>query len=133
MFSKRITTSRCVLVCCCASLAGMVFAGGPFQVHEWTIDGGGGSSTGGNFQVDGTVAQYDASQPMTGGIYEVVGGFWAVVGCPADLDGSGVIDLADLNIVLSAFGTGNTGDINGDGLTNLVDLNQVLASFGNPC
>ncbi|MFI4854922.1 MAG: hypothetical protein ACIAQF_08105 [Phycisphaerales bacterium JB065] len=83
--------------------------------------------------MEGTIAQHDASQPMTGGTYEVVGGFWASVSCPADLDGNGVVDLGDLNLVLSVFGVGDAGDVNGDGLTNLVDLNQILASFGNPC
>lgn len=86
--------------------------------------------------MDGTIAQHDVSQPMTGGAYEVVGGFWASVSCPADLDGNGVVDLGDLNLVLSVlsvFGVGDAGDVNGDGQTNLVDLNQILASFGNPC
>jgi hypothetical protein len=47
---------------------------------DWhTIDGGGGSSTGGVYSVSGTIGQPDASvTPMTGGSYSVTGGFWAL-------------------------------------------------------
>lgn len=45
---------------------------------DWdTIDGGGGSSTGGVFSVSSTIGQPDAGGPMTGGIYSLTGGFWA--------------------------------------------------------
>lgn len=114
-------------------LGGIAIAGGPFEVNEWTVDGGGGLSTGGVFQAIGTVGQFDASQRMNGGGFEVIGGFWAAVSCPADLNGNGTVDLGDLNIVLGAFGGGNAGDINGDGTTNLADLNLILGSFGSPC
>lgn len=66
-------------------------------------------------------------------------GVWMVraVGEPkppcADLDGSGTVDLTDLNIVLANFGDGDGGDVNDDGETNLTDLNAVLAQFGENC
>ncbi len=54
--------------------------------------------------------------------------------CPADVDDSGSIDLADLNIVLANFGQATSvGDTNGDGQVNLADLNAVLAAFGTNC
>lgn len=54
--------------------------------------------------------------------------------CPADVDGSGGVDLADLNIVLANFGqTTDSGDTNDDGVVDLADLNAVLANFGNDC
>lgn len=54
--------------------------------------------------------------------------------CPADVDGSGAVDLGDLNAVLANFGqTTSTGDTNGDGVVDLTDLNAVLASFGQAC
>mgnify|MGYP001602695655 CR=1 FL=1 len=43
-----------------------------------TIDGGGGTSTGGVYQVSGTLGQPDASGPMTNGPDSLVGGFWAL-------------------------------------------------------
>ncbi len=46
---------------------------------DWhTIDGGGGTSTGGVYSVSGTIGQPDASGPMTNGQYSVTGGFWAL-------------------------------------------------------
>ena len=54
--------------------------------------------------------------------------------CPADLNDSGFIDLADLNLVLANFGqTSAAGDANGDGVVDLADLNAVLAAFGQMC
>jgi hypothetical protein len=48
---------------------------------DWsTIDGGGGTSTGGVYSVTGTIGQPDASQQaMTGGNYSLVGGFWSLI------------------------------------------------------
>ena len=43
-----------------------------------TIDGGGGTSTGGVYSVSGTIGQPDAGGPMTNGSYAVTGGFWAL-------------------------------------------------------
>ncbi len=53
--------------------------------------------------------------------------------CSGDLNNSGSVDLADLNLVLANFGGGSGGDANGDGNTDLADLNIVLANFGNDC
>ena len=47
---------------------------------DWsTIDGGGGVSTGGVYQVNGTIGQADAGAAMTGGNYSVSGGFWSLI------------------------------------------------------
>lgn len=46
---------------------------------DWsTIDGGGGTSTGGVYAVTGTIGQPDAGAPLTNGQYSVTGGFWAL-------------------------------------------------------
>ena len=47
---------------------------------DWsTVDGGGGTSTGGVYAVSGTIGQPDANlQPMTGGNYLLTGGFWSL-------------------------------------------------------
>lgn len=51
-----------------------------YTIDWYTIDGGGGNSTGGVYSVSGTLGQPDASTtPMTGGPYSVTGGFWALV------------------------------------------------------
>lgn len=46
---------------------------------DWsTVDGGGGTSTGGVYSVSGTIGQPDAGGPMTNGQYSVAGGFWVL-------------------------------------------------------
>lgn len=59
------------------------------------------------------------------------------VGCLGDVNSDGVIDLADLAIVLGNFGmTGATmadGDADGDGDVDLSDLATVLSVFGQTC
>lgn len=52
---------------------------------------------------------------------------------PGDINGDGVVNFADLNILLSNFGqtgAGIPGDINGDGAVNFADLNILLSNFG---
>ena len=47
---------------------------------DWfTVDGGGGASTGNVYQVIGTIGQPDAGKSMTGGAYVLDGGFWGIV------------------------------------------------------
>ncbi len=54
--------------------------------------------------------------------------------CPADVNNSGAVDLADLNLVLGNFGQSTfDGDTNGDGEVDLADLNAVLGAFGTTC
>ena len=50
-----------------------------YAIDWWTIDGGGGTSTGGVYSISGTIGQPEASATaMTGGAYSVTGGFWAL-------------------------------------------------------
>ena len=50
-----------------------------YSINWYKIAGGGGVSTGGTYQVSGTIGQPDASGAMTGGSYSVTGGFWALI------------------------------------------------------
>lgn len=61
------------LACCGFTTA----AQAGFSVDWFTIDGGGGSSTGGVYQVHGTIGQPDAGV-LSGGGYTVTGGFWSI-------------------------------------------------------
>jgi hypothetical protein len=52
--------------------------------QNYTIDwhkiaGGGGTSAGGTYQLNGTVGQSDASGALSGGNYSVTGGFWSLI------------------------------------------------------
>ena len=50
-----------------------------YSIPWSTIDGGGGTSTGGVYSVSGTIGQPDASvTPMTNGQYSITGGFWVL-------------------------------------------------------
>jgi hypothetical protein len=53
--------------------------GQSYTIDWYKIAGGGGTSTGGTYQVSGTIGQSDASGAMSGGNYSVTGGFWALV------------------------------------------------------
>lgn len=66
---------------------------------DWhTTDGGGGTSSGGEFAVSGTIGQPDAGVVLAGGEFAVTGGFWAL---PVAVQTQG---LPLLSIVLSAPG-----------------------------
>jgi hypothetical protein len=47
-----------------------------FSIDWFTIDGGGGTSTGATYSVSGTIGQPDAGR-MTGGNFALEGGFWS--------------------------------------------------------
>ncbi len=49
-----------------------------YSIDWFTIDGGGGTSSGGVYSLSGTIGQPDAGATMTGGQYTLVGGFWAL-------------------------------------------------------
>ena len=51
---------------------------GQYSVDWSTIDGGGGTSTGGVYSVSGTSGQPDAGA-MSGGNYTLQGGFWGII------------------------------------------------------
>jgi hypothetical protein len=50
-----------------------------YSLDWWTVDGGGGTSTGGVYSVSGTIGQPDAGT-MSGGSFTLTGGFWALPG-----------------------------------------------------
>jgi len=49
-----------------------------YSIDWWTVDGGGGTSTGGVYTLNATIGQHDAGS-MSGGQFALVGGFWAIV------------------------------------------------------
>ena len=51
-------------------------SGGAFEITQSVISNGGGNSTGGSFDLNGTAAQALAGTNSTGGAFGVRGGFW---------------------------------------------------------
>ncbi|MCR9217399.1 MAG: hypothetical protein NXI14_09385 [bacterium] len=94
----------------------------------------------------GSLAIDSGSNELVGSEFDVAGNDRVINGivdrgafeftgtCTGDVDGDGVVDLDDINIVLSNFEDDSSfGDASGDGVVDLVDLNIVLAAFGNAC
>jgi hypothetical protein len=52
--------------------------GQSYSIDWYKVSGGGGTSTGGTYQVSGTIGQQDAGGAMSGGNYSLTGGFWAI-------------------------------------------------------
>jgi len=54
-----------------------------------------------------------------------------LITCVADFNGDGVVDTADLGLLIDVFGTRNPGlDLNGDGEINTADLGILISVFG---
>jgi hypothetical protein len=75
-------------------LAASALAQSPQQTYDlswWTVDGGGGSSAAaGSYSLDGTAGQPDPGPVLSGGNYNLEGGFW----------GGGVSGVTMFNIYL---------------------------------
>jgi len=70
----RTGAEFCLLLSCLCFCA---FAQ-PYSADWHSIDGGGGTSTGGVYSVSGTIGQPDAGGSMTNGQYSITGGFWVL-------------------------------------------------------
>lgn len=113
-----------------------------YTIINSTIDSGGGVSTSadGVYTLRGVIGQHDADT-LNGTPYVLYGGFLTPLELPApclgDTNGDQLVNLLDLNTILSVFGQStNPGigpDLTGDGLVGLDDLNLVLANFGFDC
>lgn len=57
--------------------------------------------------------------------------------CPADLDRNGQVDLSDVSILLSHYGSLSAsaaqGDLDGNATVDLSDLSILLSDYGQPC
>jgi hypothetical protein len=113
-----------------------------YSIDWFTIDGGGGTSTGGVYSVSGTIGQPDAGH-MSGGNFTLDGGFWGIVGA-IQTPGSPLLRvlLTSTNTVVVAWPAPSTGfslqqNANLDttvwaGVTNAVNVvgseNQVIVA-----
>jgi hypothetical protein len=84
-------------------------AHGQYSIDWFTIDGGGGTSTGGVYSVTGTIGQPDAGA-MSGGNFTIQGGFWGIL---AAIQSPGVpllrVVLTSSNTVVVAWPAPSTG------------------------
>lgn len=117
---------------------GMPVAGlGPDYDLSWhTIDGGGVMfSTGGAFELSGTIGQPDAGT-LAAGDFELTGGFWFAL-APGDCNSDGgvtLFDYGDFESCLSGPGAGVPPgcacfDMNRDGKIDLRDFAVLQSGF----
>lgn len=101
------------------------FAAGPYQIDWYTIDSGGGTSSGGPYTLTGTIGQPVAGWSESGK-YELLGGFWSGgsavcivdfgelaafcdhwletgAGIKADLDKNKRVDFVDYSILVNLW------------------------------
>ncbi|MFA5240302.1 MAG: hypothetical protein WC476_11445 [Phycisphaerae bacterium] len=102
----------------------LAMSGGDYEINWSTIDGGGGTSAGGQYIVTGTIGQPEAGY-SEGGSYEILGGFtpgWPLCivdlshyvkfaeywlgtgsGLPADLYEDNIVDFFDLKLFVDEW------------------------------
>jgi hypothetical protein len=79
MTSNRTSLSALLRWLLLAPLILCPWARGQYSMNWHTIDGGGGTSTNGQYSMTGTIGQPDAGGTMTGGSYSLTGGFWSLI------------------------------------------------------
>ena len=98
---------------------------------DWsTVDGGGGTSTGGVYSVSGTIGQPDAGA-MSGGNYMLAGGFWGLIAA-VQTPGAPLLTIlrTTTNTVAVSWPSPSTGFLlqqNTDGVAS-VNWSNVLAA-----
>ena len=80
-----------------------------YSIDWFTIDGGGGNSTGGVYSVSGTIGQPDAGR-LSGGNFTLDGGFWGIIAAVA-VPGAPqlTIQLTSTNTVMVSWPSPSTG------------------------
>lgn len=117
-------------------------ASAQYSIKSSVIAGGGGTASGGQYTLSGTIGQAAAFGPplATGGSYGHGAGFWwTVLNCPADLNGDGVVDLDDFVPFVSAYNlflcsepgmpVGCPADFNGDQQVDNDDFLIFVAAY----
>ena len=116
--------------------------GQDYQIDWHSIDGGGGFSFGGDFDLEGTLGQPDAGI-LTGGNFELTGGFWAGAvpqcACLGDMNADGERNGADISAFVGCVIQGGAclcADVNGMNGVTIDDVTffvaDLLAGAGCP-
>jgi hypothetical protein len=76
-------------------------ANAQYAIDWYTIDGGGGTSSGGSYTLSGTIGQPDAGT-LSGGSYTIQGGFWPGIVVPSTGDAPTMfIQISGVNVTIS--------------------------------
>ena len=142
----RLVSQGCIahiLLAACALILGVatVAFAQTYDLSWHTIDGGGGFSAGGTFELEGGIGQHDAGI-MTGGDFELAGGFWggAVLQCAClgDMNSDGNRDGADISAFVACVIQGGAclcADVNGMNGVTLADVTVFVSDplMGTAC
>jgi len=81
--------------------AAMGVAHAQYAIDWYTIDGGGGTSSGGSYTLSGTIGQPDAGT-LSGGNYTLKGGFWPGIVVQSTGEAPTIfIQLSGANVIIS--------------------------------
>ncbi len=138
---KRTTVILQVVLGILTATALLAATGEPgFEITRSTIDSGGVmNSSGDEFELSGTIGQPDAGV-MTGGEFDLSGGFW-FESPPTDCDDDGIVSLLDHETLTTCLLGPNGGieaspclcfDVDGDGSVTLNDYASLQAGFAGP-
>jgi hypothetical protein len=72
--SRRLVFTVVLVLALFVSSAAL--AADSYNLHWWTVDSGGGSSSGNGYILSGTLGQPDAGTLSSGGGYTLASGFW---------------------------------------------------------
>ncbi len=134
---QRIVATGVLLAC-----ASVTANAQEFRIDWYSVDGGGVvGSTGGTFEMSSTIGQPDAGV-MTGGNFELSGGFWAGAvpqcACLGDMNSDGKRDGADISAFVGCVIGGGScvcADVNGINGVTLADVTVFVADLltGTAC
>jgi hypothetical protein len=146
LITKARTTAAALIV----SMVICVVHAQEFSIDWYVIRGGGGTSTGGGYELSGTIGQPDAGS-LAGGGYDMNGGFWPPVApscCPfaGDLSDpcNDIVNVSDFTVFAAAYGS-SVGDPNysvcadlsppgaPNGVINVSDFTVFTGQYGQPC
>jgi hypothetical protein len=104
-----------------------------YSIDWFTIDGGGGTSTGGVYSVSGTIGQVDAGT-MIGDNFSIDGGFWGIIAAIQTLGAPVLTITRSTSFVIVSWPSPSTGftlqenaDLN---TTNWIVAPQTVADDG---
>ena len=101
--------------------------GGDYDMISSTIDGGGGTSSGGGYVLRATIGQPDAGV-ASNGAFVLAGGFWPGGNvCLVTMEHFGQFAAEWLR------GSGSPADLNGDGQVDIIDLAVFAHSWLSHC
>jgi hypothetical protein len=127
-----------------------------FGLDWWTIDGGGDTSWSADLELTGTIGQHDAGHTLSGGGFELTGGFWLSAAqasppvCLGDSNCDDAINWRDIDYFVAGQNDNVAGweamfapgvpscpfannDVNEDGAVNWRDIDPLVALMNTVC